>query len=224
MDYTNLNNPLGSAPDNSAPTEKKIAPVVSKDDVDVKPAGLGKKLYSVFFSATPDEVARDVKTRVIVPALKRLLLEAITTGASMFINGNNQSYNPWFGSPYYGGYYGYTGGVIDYNRISKTQTASSMPASTARPLGIFSLDEVRFTGPQAFGNAERVRVEMLNHWKHYHVVSVSDYYDFCNWDHDWQCQYWGWDDLSCLEQPSSIVARGDGYILLLPKVRPLNKS
>jgi hypothetical protein len=222
MDYTNVGNPLGATPESNTPTEKKIAPLVSKDDVEVKQAGLGKKLYNVFFSASPEEVVTDVRTKVVIPTIKRLILEAITTGVAVFINGSNPT-SQWPGTPYYGYGYGY-GGVIDYNRISRPQTTqSSMPASTARPLGIFSLDSVIFKGPQAYGNAERVRIELVNHWRHYGIVSVSDYYDFCNWDHDWQCDYWGWDNLSCLEQPNCIVARGDGYILMLPKVQPLNK-
>ena len=222
MDYTNINSP-GTTPTEPGKTadKKQIKPIVSKDDVDVKPAGLGKKLYGIFFSASPEEVAKDVRTKVVIPALKRLLLEAITTGAGIFINGSGPQAPTWYGSPYYG--YGYSG-VIDYNRISKPQTTTAPTATPPRPLGIFSLDSVTFKGPNAYGNAERVRIEMLNHWRTYHVVSASDYYDFCNNDHDWQCDYWGWDDLSSLEQPSCIVPRGDGYSIILPKVRPLNKS
>jgi hypothetical protein len=83
-----------------------------------------------------------------------------------------------------------------------------------RPLGVFSLNTIEF---KDIASAELVKTKMLQHLAAYKVVSVSDYYDFCEQPHDWQTEKWGWDNLAGLE----VIPRGIRFILTLPQVRPI---
>lgn len=220
MDYTNIN---GVQPTPQPEPEKpSIAPVVSGSDIVVKKPSAGQKLYSVLFSATPAEVATDLRQKVIIPAIRKGILDAITIGAAMLINGRGNN-----GAWPIGGYGGYYGGypsstLIDYNAISTNRVVTNSPTvftasqPQGRPLGIFSLNTIEFLD---IAKAELVKTKMLQHLAMYKVVSVSDYYDFCQVDHDWQAKNWGWDNLNGLE----VVARGSRWILTLPQIRPIKE-
>jgi hypothetical protein len=216
MDYTSINGT--QAVPSSTPEKPKVEPVVTKTDIKVDKPSTGKRLYSLLFSATPSEVASDLKRTVIIPAIKKGILDAITLGAAMLINGRNNN-GSWPINNYYGGYFGGST-LIDYNSISRSRvitpqtTANTQPGTG--PLGIFSLDTIGFYDP---GKAELVKSKLLQHLAIYKVVTVSDYYDFCGLDHDWQAKNWGWDNLNGLE----VVTKGTRFVLTLPPIRPIRE-
>lgn len=193
----------------------KPVPVVSKSDVVVHKASVGKKLYDSFFGATPQEVMTEVKKNVLKPSIKKILLDFVIYGASMMINGTGNQAPIW--NPYSPIYSPYTGAnVINYNAISKPQqtVVVGQPQAKPTPNGIFTLDAIDFL---QYAKALEVKNSMAAHLAAYHLVSVSDYYDFCNVDHDFMTEKWGWDNLDGLD----VVAVGDKWRLVLPPVRPI---
>lgn len=220
MDYTNISAPTGASTDISTgdnPVEKeKITPVIDKQNVTVRKAGVGKKLYNAFFSATPEEVARDLKKTVLIPAIKRGILDIITIGASMLINGKDST-NTW-SSPYSFG--NVMGTIIDYNGISTNRQTSQTVVRPSGPLGVLTLDTIGFTTK---ADGEVVLYNMRKYLKQYGVVTASEYYDFCGYDHDWQTNSWGWDNLDSAEVIPKLLPNGGRFIISLPPVRPLIK-
>lgn len=212
MDYTTITPNAAPAP--QAVQKEKPAPVVSKNDVVVHKATVGKKLYDSFFGATPQEVFADVKTNVLKPSIKKILLDFIIYGASMLINGKGNQSPVW--NPYLG-YSPYTGSnVINYNAITRPQQSVVVNQAAARPMpnGIFTINTIDFL---QYAKALEVKNSMASHLAAYHLVSVSDYYDFCNVDHDFMTEKWGWDNLDGMD----VVAVGDKWRLVLPPVRPI---
>lgn len=214
MDYSNITPNSGSAqlPQSTQPAPKaKPAPAVSKSDVVRREASVGKKLYDSFFSATPREVIADVKTNVLRPSIKKILLDFIVYSASMLINGRSTSttstWNPYL-SP--------LTNVINYNAISanRQQTVVSQATNPPSPNGVLTLDTIEFYEKI---KAERVMLDMRGQLAAYGLVSVSDYYDFCNVDHDFMTENWGWDNLNGMD----VVPSGSMWRIILPPIRPI---
>lgn len=221
MDYTNITVPTSTPEEATNPNEKEqIKPVIETQNVTVKKAGVGKKLYSVFFSASPEEVAKDLKRTVLIPAIKRGILDIITIGASMLINGKDSTSAYNWSSPYSLG--GTLGTIIDYNGISTGKVVNSNAANRTSPLGVLTLDTIGF---KTEADARVVLYNMNKYLEQYKVVTVSEYYEFCGYNgYDWQAKYWGWDNLSGADVVPKILPNGGRYIITLPPVRPLNKQ
>lgn len=219
MDYTNIATPTGSVEtpqiDADGSEREKIVPVVDTSNVTVKKAGVAKKLYNVFFSASPEEVASDLKRTVLIPAIKRGILDIITIGASMLINGKDSA-NQWNRSPYTFG--NVMGTIIDYNGISTNRVTNTNLAIQNRPLGVLSLDTICF---KSVADAEIVLYNMRKYLQQYTVVTAAEYYEFCgNYNYDWQAHHWGWDNL----EGANVISSGGQYRIALPPVRPLSKK
>lgn len=210
MDYSSV---TPGVTDTRAPQtvqKEKPVPVVGKNDIVVHKASVGKKLYDSFFGATPSEVYEEVKKNVLKPSIKKILLDFIVYGASMMINGKDNiapTWSPYSVTPF--------SNVINYNAITTRQAASvvQQPNKTA-PNGIFTLDTIVFN---QYADALKVKNSMLSYLAAYHIVSVSDYYDFCNTDHDFTTEKWGWDNLNGID----VVAVGNKWRLVLPPIRPI---
>lgn len=213
MDYSSVT-PGVTGPQTAQTTQKeKVVPVVGKNDVVVHKATVGKKLYDSFFGATPSEVFKEVKKNVLKPSIKKILLDFIVYGASMMINGKDntaQTWSPYSVTPF--------SNVINYNAITTRQAASTVvqTQNNSAPNGIFTMDAIEF---RQYADALKVKNSMVSYLAAYSVVTVSDYYDFCNIDHDFMTEKWGWDNLNGLD----VVAVGDKWRLTLPPVRPISR-
>ena len=220
MDYTNIAAPTGTPDvvptDSTEGDREKIVPVIDTNNVTVKKAGVGKKLYNVFFSASPEEVVTDLKRTVLIPAIKRGILDIITIGASILINGKDSA-SQWNRSPYTFG--SVMGTIIDYNGIS-TNRQQTQVAQNA-PLGVLSMDTIGF---KTEADAKIVLYNMRKYLQQYNVVTAAEYYEFCgNYGYDWQAKNWGWDNLDSAEVVPRILPNGGRYMITLPPVRPLSK-
>lgn len=211
MDYNSVTPGVTDVTTQQDTQKKKALPVVGRDDVVVHKATVGKKLYDSFFGATPSEVFKEVKTNVLKPSIKKILLDFIVYGASMMINGKDNvapTWSPYSVTPF--------SNVINYNAITTRQASSTVvqQPSKATPNGIFTLDTIVFN---QYADALKVKNSMVSYLAAYHVVSVSDYYDFCNADHDFMTDKWGWDNLNGID----VVAVGNKWKLVLPPIRPI---
>ena len=213
MDYSSVT-PGVTGPQTAQTAQKeKVVPVVGKNDVVVHKATVGKKLYDSFFGATPSEVFKEVKKNVLKPSIKKILLDFIVYGASMMINGKDntaQTWSPYSVTPF--------SNVINYNAITTRQAASTVAQiqNNSAPNGIFTMDAIEF---RQYADALKVKNSMVSYLAAYSVVTVSDYYDFCNIDHDFMTEKWGWDNLNGLD----VVAVGNKWRLTLPPVRPISR-
>lgn len=211
MDYSTITPNSGAGQSTQTTQKQKPVPTVSKDDVVRQPASVGKKLYNAFFSATPKEVMAEAKKNVLKPSLKKILFDFIVYSAGMMINGNNtQQQSAW--SPY-----GALTNVINYNAIStanKQTTVISQANGIPSQNGVLTLDTIEFYDRL---KAEKVMLDMRGYLATYHLVTVSDYYDFCNVDHDFMTDKWGWDNLNGMD----VVPSGSMWKIILPPIRPI---
>lgn len=210
MDYSTVTPGVTGTQTPQTAQKEKAVPVVSKNGIVVHKASVGKKLYDAFFGATPKEVYDEVKKNVLKPSLKKILLDFIVYGASMMINGKDNMTPTW--SPYSTPF----SNVINYNAITTRQASATtvQQSSNTTPNGIFTLDTIVFN---QYADALKVKNSMASYLAAYHVVSVSDYYDFCNADHDFMTDKWGWDNLNGID----VVAVGNKWKLVLPPIRPI---
>lgn len=213
MDYSSVTPGVTGSQTSQTTQKEKAVPVVGKNDVVVHKATVGKKLYDSFFGATPSEVFKEVKKNVLKPSIKKILLDFIVYGASMMINGKDntaQTWSPYSVTPF--------SNVINYNAITTRQAASTVvqTQNNSAPNGIFTMDAIEF---RQYADALKVKNSMVSYLAAYTVVTVSDYYDFCNIDHDFMTEKWGWDNLNGLD----VVAVGDKWRLTLPPVRPISR-
>lgn len=70
------------------------------------------------------------------------------------------------------------------------------------------------------GDAERVLSEMERYISKYGIVSISDLYDMLDIPDDYTDRNYGWYDLS----GACIVRVRQGYLLKLPRVKPINSQ
>ena len=211
MDYSTIAPNAGPSPDSQNNQKQPATPVVSKSDVVRREASVGKKLYNAFFSATPKEVMADVKQNVLKPSMKKILLDFVVYSASMLINGKNTPQTSSMWNPY-----GALTNVINYNAISTAnkQPVISQAGSMPTQNGVFTLDTIEFYDRI---KAEKVMMDMRGYLATYHLVTVSDYYDFCNVDHDFMTDKWGWDNLNGMD----VVPSGSMWKIILPPIRPI---
>lgn len=212
MDYSTITPNSGPVSGAQNVEKPRPMPVVSEGDVVRREAGIGKKLYDAFFSASPKEVMAEVRKNVIKPSLKKLLLDFIFYSASTMINGKSTPQTPSIWNPYGG-----LTSVINYNAISSANrsTVISQSPPVPTPNGALSLDNIEFYDEL---KARRVMAEMNSYLNAYKIVAVSDYYDFCGiGNYDFMAKQWGWDNLDGMD----VVLSGNMWKILLPPIRPI---
>lgn len=180
---------------------KNISPVV-KSGVKIQKKSIVKRVVDAFVG----EDVGDVKTYLIydvaIPAVKNLMYDLVSNGASMMLFGNARPKRDnitRYGSNSY----------VSYNKISS-------PREYARPnhKATHEFGDILF---ESRDDAEEVLTNLVDLVEVYGVVTVSDLYDLVGKTSAFTDRGFGWTRLG-----SSRVVRGrDGYILDLPPVETL---
>ena len=182
-------------------TEKKVEAVISGTAKTKK--NTGRNLMNIFVSEDAENVKSYIFMDVIVPAIKKAILDIASDGVSMILYGDTKARKSSSGSKIaYGTYY--SGG--NGNRSSKS-------VSTGRVR--FDYEDIVF---DTRVDAISVLEGMNDCIDRYGIVSVADMYELARLAAPFTANKYGWSSLRTAET----VRVKDGYILKLPKASPLD--
>lgn len=188
---------------NNAPAEKRVEKVVRGTAKVKKKSGV-HKLADVFISEDIKNVKSYAVMDVLVPAVKKAISDIVKDGIDMI---------------FYGGKTKRSGGGTVAGRISYAdyynRDNGSRPVENATRSGYSPNDIVVETR----GEAEEVIDRMNELIAEYGEVSVADLYDLVGITGNYTDNNYGWDNITNAEP----VRVNGGYLISLPKVRPLKK-
>ncbi|MBO5906189.1 MAG: hypothetical protein J6Q84_07215 [Kiritimatiellae bacterium] len=180
--------------------ERKVEKIASGK---VKKKSEVSKLAGVFISEDIKNVKSYVLLDVLVPAIKKAISDIVTNGIDMVLYGSNgRSKKRSSGDRIsYGAYY------------DKGRDGDWRAAASSRPR--FDVDEIVY---DTRGEAEAVLSGMEEMIDHYKLVTIADMYDMSELTAPYTSNRYGWTNLTTAE-----VVRGrDGYIIKLPKAKPID--
>lgn len=180
--------------------ERKVEKIASGK---VKKKSEMSKLAGVFISEDVKNVKSYVLLDVLVPAIKKAISDIVTNGIDMILYGSAGRSKKRSGGERisYGSFY-------DRGRDSDYRAAA-----TSRPR--FDVDEIVY---DTRGEAEAVLSGMEEMIDHYKLVTIADMYDMSELPAPYTSNRYGWTSLT-----TASVERGrDGYIIKLPKAKPID--
>lgn len=191
------NSRLSKERDATATKEKKVTKVVSGN---VKTReNKSRKFLGTFITGDANNVWETILMDVLVPSLKKLVSEGITTAADLFIYGESRSRDKGRSGPKvsYRSYY--------EDRYGDRRDDRRRPISTR-----FDYDDLVF---ETRGEAEMVLDHMRGAISEYGLVSVGDMYDFAGITAPYTSHNYGWTSI----RVADVKRVRDGYIIELPK-------
>ena len=163
------------------------------------------KLADVFISEDINNVKSYILMDVLVPTIKKAIVDIVSDGISMIFFGGAGSRKGRAG-----------GSKISYSSFYENRDDSRY--SNARPsTSRFDYEDLEF---DTRGEAEAVLDEMANCIETYGFVTVADMYDIADVTHPYTSAKYGWTNLSTAEVSR---CRNGAYIIKLPKARPIEK-
>lgn len=196
-DYTKPTGTPGTPASN--PERKKVEKVVSGTVKTKKKNGM-TKFADVFIAEDIANVKSYLMGDVIIPTLKKALYDLITKGTGMFIYGDSRGSKT---EPR-------TGDSVSYRNYSDYSRTSRPYASTARPVGGYSYEDLVF---ESFDEADKVLSQLDAIMQEYHVVSVAELYESAGMAANYTDHYYGWTDI----HTANIVPDKDGWVIRMPK-------
>lgn len=197
--------PLPSNSNLSKRQEQKNLKKVTKGHVTTQKQSVGKKLAKNFLSEDISDVKNYVLTDVVLPAIFDLIRDAVTTTVDMCLPGGKKSSRSYSSNK---------NSMTAYYNMSSPK--NRQPASPAHVKG-YEFDDIIF---ETRAEAEEVLTNLIEAIDVYGSASVLDLYDLAGLDGHGRHtdNNYGWTNLS---RATSERVRGGGYILNLPKARPI---
>lgn len=164
------------------------------------------KLADVFISEDINNVKSYILMDVLVPTIKKAIVDIVSDGINMIFfggAGSRKSGRPGASKISYSNFY--------ESRDERKYTNTS--PTTSR----FDYEDLEFN---TRGEAEAVLDEMANCIETYGFVTVADMYDIADVTHPYTSAKYGWMNLSTAEVSR---CRNGKYIIKLPKARPIDK-
>ena len=200
------------ADDKKLPADSHAHKVVSTEGI-VKGIPFWRKLARIFVTDDPETTFKNIATQVVEPNIKKGLVDAFAmlvlkrpvtgSGPANFIANTLQSGNS--STPYY-----IFGNNAQPQNVQRPATASPVTGGT------------KFEGSVYFNtwdDADDVLQELNRILGVYKMVRLLELYEAADIaGSEYVSNNWGWTDLT----GSCIVQYGDGWILQLPPVKPLN--
>lgn len=182
--------------------EKKKVEKVVNGTVKVKKKTALTKFKDVFILEDLSSVASYILKDVVVPSLKKTLDDIITNGAHRLLYGENgrTSSTPGAAKISYRSYY--------------NNPSSNIPVTESRARSAYSYDDIIL---DSRGEAEEVLDRLGELIDTYGMASVADLYDLVGVTGNYTDNNYGWDNLS----DAKPIAVNDGYMLRLPKAKPI---
>ena len=181
-------------PDKKEPEEKKITPVAQAK---------GTRKRNKFVSSVLAEEASDVKNTIVgdvlIPALKKTIVDAVTNSIEMLIYGSTGHTKKTSGRSSYS-YRPYSSLYDDRDRRERRDYRSAS----------YDFEDPVF---ETRGEAEVVIDSMYDVLDRYKVVTVADFFDLVGEVGKYTDNKFGWTRLDGI----SVVRVRDGYVIKLPR-------
>lgn len=183
-------------------SEKKIEKVVSGTAKTKKKSEISK-IKDIFISEDASNVKSYVLMDVLIPAIKKAVLDIVTNGTDMILYGDGGGSRRRAPSE-----------RVSYRRCYEQRDDRSIDRVRTRTG--YSYDDIIVANR---GEAEEVLSRMDELIDQYGVVSVGDLYDLVGITGNYTDQKYGWTNLRTAE-PQRL--RDGGYMLKLPKALPID--
>lgn len=161
------------------------------------------KLADIFISEDINNVKSYILMDVLVPTIKKAIVDIVSDGISMIFFGGTGARKGRSGSS-----------KISYSSFYESRDErnySNIRPSTSR----FDYEDLDF---ETRGEAEAILDEMANCIEKYGFVTVADMYDIADVTHPYTSAKYGWTSLATAEVSR---CRNGRYIIKLPKARPI---
>lgn len=141
------------------------------------------------------KIGKDLATDILIPSFKKVCVDLVNNGIQLLLYGEvkNKTKN----------------GYVAYNKVGEERHSSIVKPSK------FDIDDIVF---DSIGEAEIVLDSMEEIIEQYDSVSVSDLYELVGVKGNYTSNKYGWTSL----RSARVVRDRDGYILDLPRVKPLD--
>lgn len=185
----------------AASEEKRVEKVVS-GAVKTKKRSEIRKFTDVFVAEDAQNVKSYIIGDVLIPAFKKAVSDAITSGVDMILYGSTGRSERRSSTS-----------RVSYRQYYDNREDDRRSYDKTR----FEYDDIEFTNR---GEAETVLDEMLATIERYGVVTVADMYDMVGLRPPYTSHKFGW---THIRNVNDIVTRvRGGYILKLPRAMPLD--
>lgn len=184
--------------------EKKEITKVVQGTAKVKKKGKSSKFAEMFIAEDVSNVKSYIVSDVLIPAAKKLFVDAIKDAADMLVYGRTDRGKRSSG---------FRADYVSYNRYSDRRY-DDRPSNDSRTRAGYSYDDVIL---ETRGEAEEVLDAMNDVIETYGMVSVMDLYDLVGISGQYTDNNYGWKNLRNAEP----VRMRDGYMLKLPRAIPL---
>ena len=183
-------------------SEKKIEKVVSGTAKTKKKSEMSK-IKDIFISEDTSNVKSYLLMDILIPAIKKAVLDIVTTGADMILYGDEGGNRRRAPSE-----------RVSYRRYYEQRDDRSIDRVRTRTG--YSYDDIIVDNR---GEAEEVLSRMDELIDQYGVVSVGDLYDLVGLTGTYTDQKYGWTNIRTAK-PGRL--RDGGYVLKLPKALPID--
>ena len=186
--------------------EKKVEKVIAGNAKFKKKNDI-RKLTDVFISEDISNVKSYILMDVLVPAIKKAIVDIVTNGIDMVLYGETGR-----------GRKKSTASKISYRNFYDRENDYRINRSISETRAGLGFDDVIL---DTRGEAEEVLFKMEEIISVYGVVSVADLYDMIDGGSCPHTYYkYGWTNV----RNASVIRVHDGYLLKLPKAHPLNQK
>lgn len=196
-------------PVSSSSQQPKKHDKIATGKVTVKKKSELQKIAEVFIADDLNKVKHSIIYDYVVPAVKNLIVGALTEAVRMTFQGN--AYRP-----NYNGFAPTPPNTVNVGSYSRYWTNPNNQPQYAPYSGMNNPQEIIFTTRR---DAEAVLSEMLQSIATYGRVSVAEYYDMVGITTDYTDYAYGWTDL----QPATIAVTAGGYVIRLPRAVVLKR-
>lgn len=178
---------------------------------------LGKRFLDTFFGGDAQGVVGYVLMDVLVPAIKDVIVDAVSTGVERIIFGESSRAPSRRGGYRPGGSSGY----VQYNRYSSPTSFSAHRREDPREISrraraTHDFDEIILATRV---EAQEVLDRLFDLISQYEQATVSDLYELVGISANYADENWGWVDI----RGTGITRIRSGYLLDLPRPELLNK-
>lgn len=184
-----------------AQVEKKEIKKVVKGPVKTRKKNSFHKLSDVFISEDANNVKSYVFMDVLVPTIKKAIVDIVSDGINMIFFGEKGRRKSGSSTSY-----------VSYRSYSDKDRRYSNDEIRSRTG--YSYDDIVIP---TRGEAEEVLLQMEDLIETYDVVSVADLYDLVGKESRYTDNHYGWTNIRNAEP----IRVRDGYILKLPKAMPI---
>ena len=183
--------------------DKKVEKVISGTAKTRKKSDI-RKFTDVFVSEDIDNVKSYVISDVLVPAIKKTVVDVVTNTINMI---------------FYGGTNGQASTKSTASKVSYRSYYDSKPETRGhretRTITGYGYDDIVL---ESRGEAENVLERMDELIATYGMVSVADMYDLVDIQSRYTDNKYGWTDI----RSAHIVRVTDGYVIKMPKALPID--